>query len=167
MTFWVFLARTLPKCVPDSLFFAQAYIVKRGFSSSRVFIFSYLLCLEIRLSSREFPPLSPLWTFSILLLWSCLRSSQRISRPGLFSLSRSSGWRVSQTRFDYCVQSLKEEVAKQVLDLIRNPPVKDPYRHLKDWLLRMFALNGYARAEAIDNCEFINIFINEVLNKYE
>ena len=52
---------------------------------------------------------------------------------------------------DYCVQSMTQEVAVQVLDLIRNPPKDDPYQSLKDRLLRMFALNDYTSAEAIAN----------------
>ena len=43
------------------------------------------------------------------------------------------------------------EVTVKVLDLIRNPSADNPYQHLKDRLLRMFALNNYAHAEAIAN----------------
>ena len=34
---------------------------------------------------------------------------------------------VRQTKFDYCVQPMSQEVAVKVLNLIRNPPSKDPY----------------------------------------
>ena len=39
----------------------------------------------------------------------------------------------------------------KVLDLIRDPPATNPYRHLKDRLLRMYALTDYASLEAISN----------------
>ena len=58
---------------------------------------------------------------------------------------------VSQTNFDYCIQSITQEVVVKVLDLIRNPPDDSPYQTLKDRLLRMFALNNYTHAEAIAN----------------
>ena len=58
---------------------------------------------------------------------------------------------MSQTKFDCCVQSMMQEVAVKVLDLIRNPPEDYPYPSLKAQLLRMFALNNYACAEAIAN----------------
>ena len=61
------------------------------------------------------------------------------------------GVKVSQTKFDYCLQSMTQEVAFKVLDLIRNPPAKDPYQHLKDRLHWMFGLKNYARPEAIAN----------------
>ena len=46
---------------------------------------------------------------------------------------------------------MRQEVAVKVLALIRNPPDDDPHQTLKDRLLRMFALNDYACAEAIAN----------------
>ena len=58
---------------------------------------------------------------------------------------------MSKTKFDCCVQSMMQEVAVKVLDIIRNPPEDYPYPSLKDQLLRMFALNNYACAEAIAN----------------
>ena len=64
---------------------------------------------------------------------------------------RFKGVVVSQTKFDYCVQSMMQEVAVKVLNIIRNPPAEDSYRHLKDRLLRMFVLNDYSCAEAILN----------------
>ena len=48
------------------------------------------------------------------------------------------------------------EVAVKVLNLIQNPPANNPYRHLKDRLLRIFALNDYTRAEAIANLPLIS-----------
>ena len=53
----------------------------------------------------------------------------------------------NQTKFDYCVQSMTQEVAVKVLNLIRNPTTDNPY--LKDRLLGMFALNNFVPAEAI------------------
>ena len=47
---------------------------------------------------------------------------------------RLKGVTVSQTNFDYCVQSMLQEVGVKVLDLIRNPPTDNPYQHLKDRL---------------------------------
>ena len=64
---------------------------------------------------------------------------------------RRKGVVVSQTKFDYCIQSMTQEVAVKVLYLIRNPPNNDPYQTLQDWLLRMFALNNYTWAEVIAN----------------
>ena len=57
----------------------------------------------------------------------------------------------SQPKFEYWVQSMTQDVVVKVLNLIRNPPTNNPYRHLKDSYLRMFALNDYPRAEAIAN----------------
>ena len=39
----------------------------------------------------------------------------------------------------------------KVLDLIRAPPADNPYGHLKDILLRMYALTDYACYEAISS----------------
>ena len=33
---------------------------------------------------------------------------------------------VSQTKFYYCIQAMPQEVAVKVLNLIRNPPIKNP-----------------------------------------
>ena len=46
---------------------------------------------------------------------------------------------------------MTQEVTVKVRDLIRNPNDDDPYQTFKDQLLRMFALNNYAHAEAIAN----------------
>ena len=45
---------------------------------------------------------------------------------------RLKGVVVSQTKFDYCVQSMMQEVPVKVLDLTRNPPDDDSYQTLKD-----------------------------------
>ena len=50
----------------------------------------------------------------------------------------------SQTKFDNVVQAMSQSDANKVLDLIRAPPA-DSYRHLKDRLLKMYALTDYAR----------------------
>ena len=57
---------------------------------------------------------------------------------------RLKGVTVSKTEFDYCVQSMMQEVALKVLNLIRNLPTKDPCQHLKERILWIFALNYYA-----------------------
>ena len=54
-------------------------------------------------------------------------------------------------KFDYCIYPMTQEVAMKVLNLNRNPSTDDPYQHLKNRLLSMFALNDYAHAEAIAN----------------
>ena len=51
---------------------------------------------------------------------------------------------------DYVVQAMSQSDAIKVLDLIRAPPT-DPYRHIKDRLLKMYALTDYARYEAISS----------------
>ena len=38
---------------------------------------------------------------------------------------------IGQTKFDYCIQAMPQEVALKVLDLIRNPPTENPNQHLK------------------------------------
>ena len=61
---------------------------------------------------------------------------------------------VSQTKFDYVVQSMSQNDAVKVLDLLRTPPEHDPYGHLKSRLLRMYGLTGYACYEAINSLPF-------------
>ena len=58
---------------------------------------------------------------------------------------------VSQIKFDYCIQAMPQEVTFEVLNLIRYPPTKNPCQHLKDRLLRVYALYNYACAKAIAN----------------
>ena len=56
----------------------------------------------------------------------------------------------SQTKFDYVVQAMSQSDAVKVLDLI-SPPPADPYRHIKERLLKMYTLTDYARYEAISS----------------
>ena len=49
----------------------------------------------------------------------------------------------SQTKFDCVVQVMSQSEVVKVLDLIRAPPT-NPYRHLKDCLLKMYSLTDYA-----------------------
>ena len=53
---------------------------------------------------------------------------------------RLKGVTVSQTKFDHVVQSMSQQDAFKVLDLIRAPPRDDPYGHLKSGLLLMYNL---------------------------
>ena len=53
----------------------------------------------------------------------------------------------SSTKFYYCVSSLNQETANQVLDLIKSPPATEPY----EALLKLFALDDFQRYEAISN----------------
>ena len=55
----------------------------------------------------------------------------------------------SQTKFHYVVQSMSQTDAWKVLDLIQAPPAIDPYGHLKEHLLWMYALTNYAHYKAI------------------
>ena len=56
----------------------------------------------------------------------------------------------SQTKFDYVVQAMSQSDTVKVLDLIRAPPA-NPYRHIKEFLLKMCALTNYTRYEAISS----------------
>ena len=53
---------------------------------------------------------------------------------------RLMGVTASQTKFDYVVQSMSQNNAVKVFDLIHTPPADDPYSHLKSCLLRMYGL---------------------------
>ena len=55
----------------------------------------------------------------------------------------------SSTKFYYCISSFSQNTANQVLDLIKSPLSSDPYQALKNWLLKLFALDDYQRYEAI------------------
>ena len=46
---------------------------------------------------------------------------------------------------------MSQSDAVKVLDLIRAPPATHPYLHLKDRLLRMYALTDYVCFNAISN----------------
>ena len=61
------------------------------------------------------------------------------------------GVSASQTKFDHVVQSMSQTDAVKVLDLICAPPANDPYGHLKERLLWMYALTDYACCEAISS----------------
>ena len=61
---------------------------------------------------------------------------------------------MSQTKFDHVVQGMSQMDAVKVLDLIRAPPRKDPYGHLKNCLLRMYGLTDYARFESSSSLPF-------------
>ena len=63
---------------------------------------------------------------------------------------RLKGVACSQPKFEYVVQDMSQSDTVKVLDLIRAPPA-DSYRHLKDRLLKMYALIEYARYEAISS----------------
>ena len=52
---------------------------------------------------------------------------------------------VSKTKFYHAVASLPQDVAVQILDLIRAPPTSDPYEVLKDRLITLYSLNYYQR----------------------
>ena len=58
---------------------------------------------------------------------------------------------VSLTKFYYCVSSFNQETANQVLDLIKSPPSSEPYKALKQRLLKLFALDDFQRYEAISS----------------
>ena len=49
------------------------------------------------------------------------------------------------------MQSMTQEVAVKVLNLIKKPPAKDAYHHIKDRFSWMFALDNYAQCDAIAN----------------
>ena len=87
--------------------------------------------------------LPPFWPNNILT-WLVQTESQ-------FHLK---GVTVSQAKFDYVVQSMSQNDAVKVLDLLRTPPEHDPYGHLKSRLLRMYGLTGYACYEAINSLPF-------------
>ena len=67
---------------------------------------------------------------------------------------RLKGVTVSQTKFDHVVQSMSQQDAVKVLDLIRAPPRDDPYSHFKSRLLLMYGLTDYVRFEAISSLPF-------------
>ena len=50
---------------------------------------------------------------------------------------------------------MSQEVAVKILYLIRSPPTKDPYHHLNDKVLCMYAMNNYRRCKAIHNLTLI------------
>ena len=56
---------------------------------------------------------------------------------------------VSKIKFYHLVASLPQDVAAQILDLIRAPPAGDPYEVLKERLTTLYSLNDYQRFEAL------------------
>ena len=54
----------------------------------------------------------------------------------------------NQTKFDYCVQSMSQEVSMKILNLISNPLDEDLYGHLMEQLLHMYMHKNYASIEA-------------------
>ena len=56
---------------------------------------------------------------------------------------------VSKTKFYHAVASLPQDVAAQILDLIRAPLTGDPYEVLKKHLTTLYSLNDYQRFEAL------------------
>ena len=50
---------------------------------------------------------------------------------------------VSKTKFYPVVAVLPQEVASQILDLIRAPPAGDPYGVLHEFLITLYMLNHY------------------------
>ena len=58
---------------------------------------------------------------------------------------------VSKTKFYHAVASLPQDVAVQILDLIRAPPAGDLYEVLKKCLTTLYSLNDYQRYEALDH----------------
>ena len=55
----------------------------------------------------------------------------------------------SSTKFYHCVASMSQEVASQMLDLIRDPPASKPYEVFKSRLDKTYALNDYQRFESL------------------
>ena len=54
----------------------------------------------------------------------------------------------STPKFYHCVASMSQEVASQLLDLIRTPPAFEPYEVLKAQFVKTYALNDYQRFES-------------------
>ena len=50
---------------------------------------------------------------------------------------------VSKTKFYHGIAVLPQEVASQILDLIRAPPLGDPYGVLQERLITLYMLNDY------------------------
>lgn len=55
----------------------------------------------------------------------------------------------SLTKFHYCVAALPQDIASQLLDLIRNPPASEPFFALQNRLVRLYAMNEFQRSEQI------------------
>ena len=61
---------------------------------------------------------------------------------------------VSKTKFYPVVAVLPQEVASQILDLIRAPPAGDPYGVLRECLIKLYMLKNYQRFEALVSLPF-------------
>ena len=55
----------------------------------------------------------------------------------------------SRSKFYHAVAALPQDVAGQVLNLIRSPPKDDPYQVLRTRLVRLYTLNEYQRFESL------------------
>ena len=55
----------------------------------------------------------------------------------------------STTKFYHCVASMSQEVASQMLDLIRAPPASETYKVLKAQLVKTYGLNDYQRFKSL------------------
>ena len=55
----------------------------------------------------------------------------------------------SKTKFYHAVAVLPQEVASQILDLIRTPPIVEPYKVLRRRLIKLYTLNDYQWFEAL------------------
>ena len=60
----------------------------------------------------------------------------------------------STTKFYHCVAAMSQEVASQLLDLIRTPPASEPYEVLKTRLIKSYGLNDYQRFENLVSLPF-------------
>ena len=107
----------------------------------------------------EPPGLQDISTLSTFLTFSC---SERVDEVACFLARRSQNlvWQadaqfaicsvtVSKTKFYHPVAVLPQEVASQILDLIRAPHAGDPYGVLREHLIMLYTLNDYQRFEAL------------------
>ena len=56
---------------------------------------------------------------------------------------------ISKTKFYHAVAVLPQEVASQILDLIRAPPAGDPYVVFRELLITLYTLNDYQPFKAL------------------
>ena len=61
---------------------------------------------------------------------------------------------VCKTKFYHAVAVLPQEVASQILDLIRAPPAGDPYGILRERRITLYMLNDYQQFEALVSLPF-------------
>ncbi|GBL75030.1 hypothetical protein AVEN_243822-1 [Araneus ventricosus] len=71
--------------------------------------------------------LHPLWKDNIEILFANLESQFAIA-----------GITASQTKFHHIVTSLDSEISSLISDILKKPPVDDPYTFLKTWLMSQF-----------------------------